>query len=300
MHKFLHVATALFLAMLPAPFLARSCLAAPTAAPQVSARLSPYLARAVTIDATIDGHPARLMLDTGGSTTAITPQFAGKIGCNPYGELSGFRMRGERVRTKKCGERLVRLGRYAANVDVLEADFMRILPPDAPPIDGVLALNAFDGQAVTLDLTDARLVVETPASLEVRTAGLPVGRVRLMREMGGIGLTAFAKVAAEKGTLWFLLDSGNMAEVVVSPGALEQWGIPAQAAKSALSEPSVPANLRVDGAPSAPPKVSVRDIIYDGVLSERFLHEYDVTLDLKNGRAWYRPRGVKEQAISRH
>ena len=44
--------------------------------------------------------------------------------------------------------------------------------------------------------------------------------MRLQHEMSGMGVTAFVRVNADRGSLWMLLDSGNMGPTLLSPGAL--------------------------------------------------------------------------------
>lgn len=259
-------------------------LPAPVAIP-----LKPYIERLVTADLKVDGVPGRFIFDTGGGVTTLTPDFAAKVGCKPYGEISGFRMTGQRVRTTKCGVRTISTGGYRRSAETLSADLMSLLPPGSPPVDGVLALNAFSDGAVTLELNKRRLIVETPASLRQRTSRLKPGSIRVMREMGGMGLTAFARLPAATGDLWFLVDSGNMANILASPGALEQWGLDEAARKKAVEEKRAEVPLKVDGAPDAPPRVAIRDLIYDGALNEVFLRHYAVTLDLKQQKVWYGP-----------
>lgn len=244
--------------------------------------LSPYLEEAapglVTIEMEIDGQPVRMLLDSGAGVTLVTPAFAARIGCEPYGAASGFRMRGDRIVVRKCGGRRLAIGGRTVIRDIGEFDLATLLPANAPPLDGIVGLDAFEGRIITFDLANRRLLVD-----ERPGRGWIEGRVRYQREMGGAGLSVFVPVTAQTGTIWMLLDTGHVGAnpVYLSAGALEQLGSPPLDRPIALNISG--AGIQTEAA------VRTDGLIYDGVLGERLLREFEIALDLRNGRIWWRP-----------
>lgn len=245
--------------------------------------LTPYLEEVapglVTMEMEIDGQRARMLLDSGAGVTLVTPAFAARIGCSPYGAASGFRMRGDRIVIRKCGERRLTIGGRTTVRDVGEFDLATLLPPNAPPLDGIVGLDAFEGRVVTFDLANRRLLVDEPPG---PGRGWVEGRVRYQREMGGAGLSVFVPIAARTGTIWMLLDTGHVGDhpVFLSAGALEQLGSPSL---------DVPIPLDVSGAGTHTGRAVRTDgLIYDGVLGERLLRQFEIAIDLRSGRIWWR------------
>ena len=260
--------------------------------PLAVAPLTPWVQRLHTVEVEIGGRKARMLFDSGGGVTMVTSAFAKTIGCEPYGQLTGFTMTGEQGKPRKCGTHSLRVGAHVARIELL-AGGDEGAPPGAAPIDGILSLNAFEGQAITIDLGDRQLIVESPASLAARTAGKTGGDIRLMREMGGLGLSAFQRIPGPKGDLWFLVDSNNQARTRMSPAALGEWSIDAAAIAAGLADSvkTIPVALAIPGQHGTPEdgpvQVAPKDIIYDGVLNERLVFWHNVTLDLAQLKSWY-------------
>ncbi|WP_041592540.1 aspartyl protease family protein [Terriglobus roseus] len=115
--------------------------------------LKPYLGVLWSFGAEIGGKPGVFLFDTGGGITVITPESAKAIGCAPWGQLSGFRMRGDRVDMTRCNDVSVRAnGATLMTATVGVFDFAKLLPKDAPPLAGSVALSSFTGKVVTIDL----------------------------------------------------------------------------------------------------------------------------------------------------
>lgn len=245
--------------------------------------LTPYLEKDApgiyTTVVDIDGKKATLLVDTGAGITAVTPKFAATIGCTPYGRITGFRMRGDRLDTQKCGKHRVTLGGQAATIDVMAFDLMTLLPKNAPPLDGIVGLDALGKRSFVLKLADKTL----------ETDWVPIGKewtegvMRIQREIAGGAATVFVEVQAKTGTLWMLMDSGHAGgPVFLSPAAVAQLGSPAVGGPVTL-------NISGAGVQSVPVKV-VDQLIYDGVLGETFLRQFDVAVDLGSGRIWWKKR----------
>ncbi|WP_395647937.1 hypothetical protein [Terricaulis sp.] len=225
----------------------------------------------------IDGRPGRLLFDTGGGVSLVTPQYGATFACTPYGSFTGFRMRGDRVDTQKCGEHSLRIGQRMVRREVGVFDLMALLGEGAPPIDGVMGLDVLDGHLVTLSLADRRLYVD-----ERPGHGWSEGVARFQREAGGAGLSIFVRVEAARGPLWMLLDSGSVgAYAYLSPGAVAQLGHSGDG----------PVTLNITGAGAQSMSFQRIDpLIYDGVLGERFLRKYDIAVDFRSSRIWWRRR----------
>jgi hypothetical protein len=267
---------------------AASALAAPVrpAPPPkpVAIPLEPYLGVLWSFQADVDGKPRRFLLDTAGGITVIAQPFADAIGCKPWGRVTGFRMRGDRVDAPRCDD----VGLTAAGVPLKAPtagviDFSTLLPKDAPLLDGSVALDAFAGRAVTLDLAGRRLIVETPESLKVRaSAGVEVP-VRFSREAMGLALTPFLAAPTAKGRIWLELDSGSTGAAVIGKHVADLLGL----------DPAIQKGQSVDmtlvGGPRISGKVLVEDMILDGNIGVPALQQWVVTLDLANERAWIAP-----------
>ena len=177
------------LALLLAPALSTAATGNADGATEVIA-LEPYLGVLWAFHARLGGHEGLFLLDTGGGMTVVTPKAAGFAGCRPWGRLTGFRMRGDRLDLPRCDD--VRL--TASDVPLRAPvagiwDLMAKLPPAAPELMGSVALDAFAGRVVTLDLAHRRLVIESPQSLAQRVPRAREVSVRYDRETGGLALT---------------------------------------------------------------------------------------------------------------
>lgn len=267
---------------------AASLLCAPQAgAEPVELRLQPYVALLRTIDIEIGGRPAHMLFDTGAGISSITPEFAAQIGCAPFGEITSFRMNGERVRFQRCLPALSRIGRQTTLREFAVFDLQSVLPEGLPHLDGVLGLDAFAGQTITILPNLSGLRVESRASARAATRGLSLGRARLFREASGRGLTVFAPVSSPQGDLWLLLDSANLAGVRLHP-----W-----AQQSLLAGAPGPAvEILVEGAGRWSGQATLdADLIYDGALDAEFMASHAMTMDLRDGKLWWRERVEEER-----
>jgi hypothetical protein len=243
-------------------------------------RLEPYWEQQapglVVATLTIDGRPARLLFDTGAAQTIVTPAFAQTIGCTPYGSQSGFRMRGDRVVFRKCGAHHVAIGGRTSEKEIGVFDLSSLLPRDAPQVDGIAGVDVLDGRRVTLELANRTIRLD-----ERPGRGWSEGATRFQREQGGAGLSIFVRGKAQTGDLWLLLDSGHLGPIFLSAGAIEQLGTPLletpiRLAVSGTGEQLINA-VRIDG------------LLYDGVLGEPFMRKFEIAIDFRNQRIWWRP-----------
>ena len=244
--------------------------------------LRPYVGQLRTVQIDIAGHPATLIFDTGAGITAITPEFAATVGCRPHAHISGFRMNGERVSFQRCDALSVQIGGERSERELGVFDLAAVLPEGLPHVDGIAGLDIFDGRTITLLPGLSGVRVET-ASMPQNVAATAPGHLRLGREAGGVGLTAFARAQSPQGDIWLLLDSGNLAGVRLHPWAAAALGAPTGATATRR------VNLSVEGAEAAAVDAQVvDDLIYDGALDAGFIEAHEVTLDLQHGRVWWR------------
>ncbi|MEQ1809447.1 MAG: aspartyl protease family protein [Terricaulis sp.] len=248
--------------------------------------LEPYVEGRGLLTARVDveGRPALLLFDTGAGVTLTTPSFAQQIGCTPFGSFTGFRMRGDRLDMQKCGARDIRVGSLNAQREIAVLDLGALLGAGAPPIDGIMGLDVFDGRLITLALADREIWLD-----ERPGRGWREGVARFQREAGGAGLSIFVRAEARGNALWLLLDSGSVGSFAyLSPGALEQLG----------EATDQPVQLSISGAGEHEMEAQrVEALIYDGVLGERFLRQFDIAVDFRTSRIWWRPHQARRRGV---
>lgn len=237
-----------------------------------------------TVDAVVAGKTRKFIFDTGGGVTSLSPALAEATGCKPWGRMTGFQMFGGRLDSPRCDNVPITLAgtRYVLpTVGLL--DFPKLNPADSS-LDGLLALNVFDQRAITLDLANGHIIVESEKSLKQRVHDMKSLPMRIKREAEGIGLAVVVGVPTSKGLIWLELDSGNGGTILVSKPVAELVGLnPAQSGKQ-QADFEITDGVRVHSGDAFTP-----DMIMDGNLGMPFLRNWLVTLDLKAGRAWIGP-----------
>ena len=246
--------------------------------------LKPYLGALWSFDGVVGGREGLFLLDTAGGLTVVTPAQAEAAGCKPWGQLTGFRMRGDRVDTPRCDG--VAVTAEGTRLEVPTAgvfDIGKLLPSGAPPLAGSVALDAFAGRVVTLDLAHRRLIVETPQSLAVRVRDAVEVPVRFCREMGGLTLTPMVPVETPAGRAWMELDSGSDAAVIVDRHVAAPLGL------DPTVKTSQPLDAKIAGGVALRGRALVQDLILDGNIGLPVLARWTVTLDLARQKAWIAP-----------
>jgi Aspartyl protease len=250
---------------------------AQVAAEPVDVPLAPYIGRLVTVSAVIGQDTTRLIFDTGGGQTVISPRVAGRAGCTPSGRSVGFRMSGEKVESPLCSDVTLSIEGVAfTDPSVGVWDVQELLPEGVPPVDGVLSLKTLETRPFTLRLAEGRLTLETDESLRRQVATMSRLRSRIATGPGGDELTVFVHgMTSDSG--WFLIDSGNLD--VVQVAAL-------MAGAHASGGGTWEAPLALDGLPAIGTTFRASDIIYDGALSEDFLRQWTLVFDLRANAVW--------------
>jgi hypothetical protein len=208
------------------------------------------------------------------------------MGCTPWGAIVGFRMRGDRLDMPHCDKVDVAIGKQtftAPQAGVFDINSMA--PKDAPPLEGVVALDLFADRAITIEPAASRLIIETPASLKARTRHLFDVPIRLVRDAEGVALTVDLGIPTPNGLVWMEMDTGNDASAIaVSKVVASALGLD--------PENTVPQPIHVELAPGIviDGTAKVMDkLIMDGNVGFKYLKPWAITLDLKHGKAWLAP-----------
>jgi hypothetical protein len=251
-----------------------------TPATATTFRMEPYRST-VALRGVVGGVPGRFVFDTGAGSLHVTPRFAQRMGCKPWGRLSGYTMMHMRLDSPRCdGTRIEIDGHALATVTAGVLDVMSFYPEGAEPVDGLMGLDMFAGRTITIDFPKGELVVETPASLRARLAGATEVPARLTREMQGRTLAVSIEVPTPSGGVMMELDSGNGGTILVAKPYAEALGL----------DPAVEGEqqARFDVAPGFPARgrAFTPDMLLEGNLGMPFLKDKAVTLDLAAGRAW--------------
>jgi hypothetical protein len=250
--------------------------------------LGDYLGILHTVEATVAGQTGTFLFDTGGGVSVVSVEFAKRIGCTPWGNLSGFRLSGERLDGPRCDDVVFDLGNGVSLTSPAAGvfDLKAMLPPEGP-VDGILSLDAFARQPFTLDLAAGRITLETPASLTARIDGAVEVPVHFARQAGGYSLTVLALAETDAGDLWLQLDSGGVPPLLLAPHAAAAMGV---AENARLAEPfslGLGAGERRAIVEAAPTVQS--NMIIDGNVGEPTMARLVLTFDLANGKLWARP-----------
>ncbi|MGC1967708.1 MAG: aspartyl protease family protein [Candidatus Acidiferrales bacterium] len=239
-----------------------------------------------TLKVTVAGHEGTFLLDTGGGVTIITPTLAKSVGCEPWGNVVGWRMTGQRVDLPHCDNISIDLGGTTYRVPTAVVfDIMSIAGKDAPPLDGSLALDIFADKAITIEQAKNHLIVETEASLAARTRHAIEVPIRLVREAEGVALSVVVGVPTSKGLAWMELDTGNDDPVIVVSKFIAPLlgGYPASHSSRQIKVALAP-GIVLEGSARI-----IDDLVMDGNIGIPFLRAWNITLDLKHGRAWFAP-----------
>ena len=237
-----------------------------------------------TVQVKVGDQIGMFLFDTGEGVTAITPEFAAALDCKPWGQISGFRMNGERIDMPRCDDLVLELGGQKFKAPIAGVfDLMRLLPESEVRLSGAVGLDVFAGHAVTLQSLRKRLVIESPASLAVRITKAKEVPIRLVRDVEGVALAVDVGVPTAQGLAWMELDSGNGGTLVIAKHLATLFGLDPE-----RKEPQ-PVKFKIAGDIFAEGLARTPDIIMDGNIGLQFLRRWDLTLDLVKARAWLAP-----------
>jgi hypothetical protein len=251
-----------------------------SAKPEAEFPLEPYR-KTIALRGSVRGTPGLFLFDTAGGITLLSPEYARKVGCKPWGRLVGHRMMGERLDTPRCDDVPITLGGMTLKAPVAALlDVTKLLPEGAAPVEGSIALDLFAGRAITIDFPGQRLLIESPASLKERASRAKQLPALLSRELQGRALAMSVGVPSPDGPVWMELDTGNGGSLLVAKPYAALFGLdPAEEGPQA-ADFAISPDFRAKGTAFAP------DMILDGNLGMPFLRDKVVTFDLATGRLW--------------
>jgi hypothetical protein len=260
-----------------------AALSTPCLVAQAIIPLEPYLRAQAVVHATVNGQPGTFLFDTGEGVSTISPAFAAKIGCKPWGRISGFRMSGERLDHPHCDGITFHLSGQALFAPVVSTvDVMTFIGPDAPPVDGALGLDLFAGHAITI-VPRQSVTIENEESLAARVADAQELPIHIVRDVEGIALSVNGAVRTPEGLAWMELDTGNGGSNVVANHIAPLIGLKPETSTAEPATFELANGIVVQGM------TRTRDLIMDGNIGTQFLNNWVLTLDLRQERAWLAP-----------
>ena len=257
-----------------------------------------YLMHLLTIPVCVGDTETRFIFDTGIGVNLVSDSLARALGAEPSGSLfTGRRMSGQTVTAPMTSLDSVRLGDRSRR-DVPAAIFDMGAMAGLDGIDGFLSLQYFRSTPVTVDYQAQVLVLEDEPSLarraesgvavDVRVAhDGPSTDVHLALRLPG-GRVISAEVDA--GSDQLILNQALAAEAGVdlaAEGVRAVEGHDETGHSFARYFTSLRGDLTLAAAPlirQANPDVMFQEIIYDGLIGDRFLRNFTVTYDLPRSR----------------
>ncbi|WP_198150538.1 retropepsin-like aspartic protease [Gluconobacter cerinus] len=235
------------------------------------------------IQAMADDQRGLFMFDSGIGTSGITPDTAKRIGCIPWGKVTGFRAIGERLDLSRCNTTSVTVGAFRVSMPQLVViDLEKLMGPSAQKFSGILGLDLFVGQIVTLDLAHNRVIREDRHSLAMIERSATEVPIRLVRAAEGAALTADLGISTRQGMLWMEIDTGNYGPSLIDRKAAQLVNLDANKTDRQGWRVTPKPGLEASG------RAVVHDLILDGDLGRDVLRQWLVTLDLARGKGWIR------------
>lgn len=262
-----------------------------------------YLSHFLSVPVRVGDTQTRFIFDTGIGVNLVSASLARAVGCTPSGPaFTGRRMSGQEVTMPMGSLDSVWLGN-SHRADVPAAIFDMSAMAGLDGIEGFLSLQYFRSTPVTVDYPARVLVVEDEQSLARRAeSGIPVSvRVRhdgpstevhlTLRLPGGHVITA----EVDAGSDQLILNEALAAEAgadLASQTVRKVEGRDETGHAFVRYFTSLCGDLSLAAAPrirQANPEVMFQEIIYDGLLGDRFLRNFIVTYDLPRHRMIFTP-----------
>jgi Aspartyl protease len=257
-----------------------------------------YLAHLLTVPVCVGDTETRFIVDTGIGVNLISDSLAGAVGAARSGSVfTGRRMSGQEVTASMVSLASVRLGELLSR-DVPAAIFDMGAMAGLDGIGGFLSLQYFRSTPVTVDYPARLLVLEDEQSLARRAeSGFPVGvqvkddgpstDVHLALRLPGGRVIS---VEVDAGSDQLILNQPLAAEAGVDLAGQNVQKVEGQDETGhafARYFTALQGDVSLADAPlirQADPDVMFQDIIYDGLIGDRFLRNFTVTYDLPRSR----------------
>lgn len=242
------------------------------------------LGKAPTINVQIGGKTYPFLFDSGGGITLISPAIAKEIGCEPFGQVTGFNAGGTRLDFKRCDNVDLKTGDYTVRLNVGVFEVMTLFSPDTKEIGGFVSLQTFENRVITIDLAGNKMIVENENSMKERIKDMKPLESRIGSQGGGAVIDLFVAANSPKGKIWMEVDTGNFSTLQFAPHAQEMLGINFDAPNKAKM--TRPAKLDIAGLGEIEMPARARQMIYDGMLNYDAISKMVLTIDLRNGKTW--------------
>lgn len=246
--------------------------------------LKNYFRELKQVEVTIQGQTYNFLFDTGGGETFVSPEVARKLGRTVYGRGTAYRMRGEQFNYQKADSVALQVGKVSfspATVGVW--DVMSIMPEGLPKVDGVLSLKTFRDKVLTIDLAASQLTLQTPASLKRQRSRLTPLKSRFASGLDGNELTVFLEIPRRKHSYWFLFDTGNISELLLSHHTAAEWGLQNDTTFQRIALNPIALLL---GNRKLVSQAAAESILYDGVLNYGLISQARFTIDFTTREVW--------------
>jgi hypothetical protein len=244
--------------------------------------LEPAVRCLLKLHATVAGHDGTFLFDSGSGFSSLSPEFAAAIGCHPWGQITGFRMTGQRLDMQRCDRITVSLaGRSFPGNTLGVFDLSKYLPSEVGHLDGTIALDLFANQALTLSYGGHFIRFGERFTLAHETRGLRSMPIHLVRDAEGLALTVNLPVITSAGTAWFEMDSGNTSNLVLVNKALA----PLFQSETEGKDISI-ISFKLEDGTTFKGDARVLDLILDGNFGTSFLSSHNVAIDLPHQTAW--------------
>jgi hypothetical protein len=257
-----------------------------------------YLLHFLTVPVRLGDTETRFIFDTGIGVNMVSDSLARAVGCAPSGpSFTGRRMSGEQITMPMGVLDSVRLG-DSRGADVPAGIFDLSAMAGLEGIEGFLSLQYFRSTPVTVDYPARVLIVEDEESLARRAeSGMPVS-VRVehdgpstdvhlaLRLPGGRVISAEVDAGSDRLILNQALAAETGADLA-GQAVRKVEGRDETGHSFARYFTSLRGDLSVAAAPQirqADPDVMFQEIIYDGLVGDRFLRNFIVTYDLPGSR----------------
>ena len=238
--------------------------------------------RGIAMRVMVGGKERLFQFDTGGGNSFISPEIAKELNCEKGARVVGFRMTGDKLEAPRCDDVPLTIGGHRFTVPTAGVYQVGEFNAKGVTVDGLVALDIFDGRTITIDPAGLRVIVETPQSAAVRVRGATQLPVRLIRELGGYSVTVDVQVPSKVGHLGFEIDTGNGGTILVAKPYAAIFGFDPDKGPRMGSVP-IGKGIVASGF------VMPAGITLDGNLGMPFLKNYFITIDLKQGRLWLKP-----------
>ena len=242
--------------------------------------LEPAAGGLMKLQASVAGHKGTFLFDSGSGVSSISPDFAALIGCQPWGQITGFRMSGDRLDMQRCNHLTFDFGTKSLPAQAVGVfDVSKYLPGEVGHVDGTIALDLFADQVFTLSYRRHSLQLLNDRDTSRRSPELRMP-VHIVREAEGFALSVDLPVKTSAGTAWFEMDSGNTSPfVIVNDSLAALFQLPADAKRASIK-------VTLGDGSIFEGEARVRKLILDGNFGVSFLATHDVTVDVPHAAAW--------------